>query len=325
MLGADVTVVIPNWNGERLLPRLLQCLAAQTHPIREVLVVDNGSVDGSVAIGDCAGARVYKLETNTGFAHAVNAGIQASHTEWIAVINNDVELEPDWLAKLAEGAASGDYWFAAGKLLRANAQEYIDGTYDEMSRGACAWRCGEARPDGPAWNEKKNVRFVPFTAALFRAGLFEQVGLLDETFESYLEDVEFGLRCATRGLAGVYVPQAVGYHQGSATLGRWNAETVRRIARNQMLMVAKHYPANWVLHYGWSVFVGQALWGLVALRNGAGWAWLRGKMEGLKALRRRQPPEHNVSSVLRESEREIHQLQKRTGFDWYWKLYFALT
>ncbi len=131
------------------------------------------------------------------------------------------------------------------------------------------------------------------------------------------------------GLPGVYVPQAVGYHEGSATLGRWHPDTVRRMARNQLLLIAKHYPANWVFRYGWPVFVAQALWGLVALRHGAGLAYLQGKLQGLGALLRRGQkwplPQGNLARLLQQSELEIKQLQQRTGFDWYWKLYFALT
>ena len=88
-----------------------------------------------------------------------------------------------------------------------------------------------------------------------RRELFEKVGWLDERFESYLEDVDFSLRSARKGCLGVYVPEAVAYHQGSATLGAWHPETARRIARNQLLLVAKHYPRGWLFRYGWPVLV----------------------------------------------------------------------
>src|SRR5260370_8086813 len=101
-----VTIAIPNWNGERFLPRLMKCLAAQTHPIREILVIDNGSDDGSIEISECAGARVLRMGANRGFARAANEGIRACRTEWIALVNNDVQLEPDSLAALLPGAPS---------------------------------------------------------------------------------------------------------------------------------------------------------------------------------------------------------------------------
>ena len=123
---------------------------------------------------------------------------------------------------------------------------------------------------------------APATAALFRMELFARVGMLDTAFESYLEDVDFGLRCGLAGLAGVYVPGAVAYHWGSASLGAWSARVVRLIARNQVYLVQKHYPLR---RYWWPILVGQLLWGLVALRHGTGWAFLRGKLDGLKERR----------------------------------------
>jgi GT2 family glycosyltransferase len=156
--------------------------------------------------------------------------------------------------------------------------------------------------------------------------LFQEVGLLDENFESYLEDIDFGIRCAAAGFQGVYVPGAIAYHQGSATLGRWHPDSVRKIARNQLLLIAKHYPPRWVLRYGWPVFVAQGLWGFVALRHGAAVAYLQGKSEGIRRFRSaRGKSPANLSAIVERSEGEIRDLQKLTGFDLYWKLYFALT
>ncbi len=94
-----------------------------------------------------------------------------------------------------------------------------------------------------------------------------------------------GLRCAELGLSGWYVPDAIAYHAGSATLGRWHPDTARKMARNQLLLVAKHYPPDWIKRYGWSVFVAQILWGFVALRHGAFLGYLAGKMEGVRRFR----------------------------------------
>ena len=325
-MGAPVTIVIPNWNGAALLKGLLEELRRQTLLPEQVIVVDNGSTDDSVAMAKNAGAAVIELGENTGFSHAVNCGIQAAGTPWIVVLNNDVSPEPDWLANLMDGAATSDAWFATGKLRDASARGLIDGTFDAISRGACSWRCGHGRPDSPLWDQARPIRFAPFTAALFRTELFQRVGLLDEIFESYLEDIDFGIRCAAARFTGVYVPAAVAYHSGSATLGRWHPDTVRRIARNQLLLVAKHYPRHWILRYGWPVLVGQGLWGFVALRHGTALAYLRGKAEGLRQFREaRGSFQESRPAVIEQSEAEIRELQRLTGFDLYWRLYFALT
>jgi len=321
-----VAVVIPNWNGSAQLGNLLASLRQQTYSIDRIIVVDNGSTDDSVKVAKNTGAEAIELGKNTGFSHAVNCGIQSAGSEWIAILNNDVAPQPDWLAKLMDQAELAKAWFATGKLLDATRRDRIDGAFDAICRGACAWRCGHGCPDSPLWNRPREICFAPFTAALFRWELFQEIGLLDEGFESYLEDIDFGIRCATAGFPGIYVPEAVAYHQGSATLGRWHPDTVRKIARNQLLLVAKHYPRKWILRYGWPVFVAQGLWGIVALRHGAAVAYLQGKSEGIRRFRSaRGKSPANLPAIVERSEREIRDLQRLTGFDLYWKLYFALT
>ncbi|MFN7997109.1 MAG: glycosyltransferase family 2 protein [Bryobacteraceae bacterium] len=321
-----MSVVVPVWNRRDLLERFLCTLRLQTFPIGEVLVVDDGSSDGSADLAESLGARAIRMQTHGGFAKAVNRGIREARSPLIAVVNNDVEMDPEWLAELAKAMEEG-VWFATGKILQPGSPERIDVTYDAICRGGTAWRVGNGRPDGPLFREPRIIGWVPFTAALFRAELFDNIGLLDERFESYLEDVDFGLRCALAGFRGRYVPSATARHLGSATLGRWHTEVTRRISRNQVFLVAKHYPRRLFFRYLWPILVAQSLWGMVALRHGAGWAWLRGKAEGLRRLSdfRNGSQSADVGTILSDSEHEIRRLQKASGSDYYWSLYFLLT
>jgi GT2 family glycosyltransferase len=322
----NVSVVIPNWNGRQRLETLLKQLSLQTSPISEVIVVDNGSQDGSPELAEQLGARVIRFADNRGFSVAVNCGVNACRTELVAILNNDVEPRHDWLERLKAQITPSHVWFATGKLLNSTDQSMIDGAFDAICRGACAWRCGQGRADGPAWNAPREVQLPPFTALLMKAELFRRIGGLDERFESYLEDVDFGIRSASKGYTGRYVPDAVALHAGSATLGAWNARTARQIARNQLLLVAKHYPIGFVWKYGWPIALAQLLWGLVAFRHGAGLAYLRGKLEGLQMFGQlRGAGDQNIADLLSKSEQQIHELQRETGFDWYWRLYFALS
>ena len=307
-------------------------LRAQTYPIAEVLVVDNGSEDGAPEAAEALGAHVVRMGKNAGFSRAVNRGIQECKSGWLALVNSDVELAPTWLELLMAAAAPPGVWFAVGKILSAAHHELIDGTYDTLSRGACAWRVGHGRADDAEFSKGTVISFAAGTASLFRAELFQGAGTLDESFESYLEDVEFGLRCACLGFRGRYVPEAVAYHVGSAALGKWHSETVRRIARNQVFLVAKYYPLRLLFRLAWPVIVGQTLWGVVAMRHGKFVAFLRGKLEGVMgfATQRRNSLVKRIEPVqllqiLQASEKEIRDIQRRTGFDWYWRVYFALT
>lgn len=322
----QLVAIIPNWNGAARLERLFPALAAQTHPIDKVIVVDNGSTDRSAEVAAAANATFIALGSNTGFSYAVNRGIQAAHAEWVLILNNDVLPESDWLQKLIQAAHANDAWFATGKLLNSANSAQIDGSFDAICKGACAWRCGHGRLDSEIWNRPRKIHFAPLTAALFRTKLFDQTGLLDESLESYLEDVNLGLRCAAQGLIGVYVPSAVAFHEGSATLGTWHSDTVRKISRNQLLIVAKHYPRGWILRYGWPILVAQVLWGFIALRHGRFLSFAEGKLDAIRLFRKsRGEACPDLARILDQSESEILELQKLTGFDLYWRLYFALT
>jgi GT2 family glycosyltransferase len=325
-----ISAIVPVWNGRELLAKLLDSLDAQTQPVEELLVVDNGSRDGAPEAARARGARVIAMGRNAGFAEAVNRGIAESRGEWLAVLNSDVEMAPEYLARLLDAAQAGGAWFATGKILAAGSDDRIDGTFDAMCRGATAWRVGHGRTDRPAFSAERQIWSPPFTAVLLRAEVFRRVGLLEASFESYLEDVDFGLRCAAQGLAGIYVPGALAWHRGSAALGRWHPETVRRMARNQVFLVARHYPGRLLRRWFWALAVAQFLWGGLALRHGAAIAWLRGVVQGLRRYRAARAsgapfdPEL-LEQLLGSNERLIRDLQTSTGFDSYWKWYFLLT
>lgn len=321
---ASITAVVPTWNQAALVARVIGNLKSQTAPPARILVVDDGSTDGAGDAARSLGADTIRFEENRGFAAAVNAGIKAVDTPWVAIVNNDVELEVDYLDRLCARMQERDVWFATGKLLKADNPALLDGAFDLPCRSGLAWRAGWGTPDGEAWNQPRRISCAPFTAVLLRMELFERVGLLDETFGTYLEDVDFGIRCALHGLAGVYEPGAVARHRGSVTLGRRSALSLRLLARNQVLLAAKHKTHGTI----WDALVGQALWTLMAFRHSAGWACLRGKWEGLSLCRRIPASTANREALDRfftACEAEIREIQGRNGGGLFWKLYFALT
>ena len=306
-----ITAIVPVFNGREHLRRLLDSLDAQTRPPEEILVVDNGSTDGAPQLAGERGARVIAMGRNTGFAPAVNRGIREARGSSLAILNSDVVLEPDYLQTLAAAEAP----FATGKIL--GPQGLLDATFDLTSRAGTTWRAGAGMADAPPFDRVREIHSPPFTAILIRSDVFKRAGLLDERFESYLEDVEFGLRCTSLEITGRYVPQARAVHAGSATLGRWHPETVRRIARNQLFLASLYLPSrNW-----WTILIGQLLWGGVALRHGCGGAWIRGKLEALRGFRFTGKDSVRIELSLEANE----QLIRQTSRDSYWRLYFLLT
>lgn len=337
----SITAIVPVWNGQDLLARLLATLAAQTRPAEAVLAVDNGSEDAAPEVARRAGARVIAMGRNAGFAAAANRGIREARTEYVAVLNSDVELAPDYFERLAARLAAGA-WFATGKILVARSAEAqteagqavspaqtIDGTFDAVCRGGTAYRIGNGQPDGPAYSAPRRIWSAPWTAVLFRRELFDRVGWLEERFESYLEDVDFGLRCARLGLAGEYVPEALAWHRGSASLGRWHRDTVRRIARNQVMLLARHYPSPSLHRHAWAILVAHALWGALAARHGAGLAWLHGKWQGWRGFSAARGSDlfepARLDALLQENERLIREAQAAGVPEPYWNFYFRLS
>jgi GT2 family glycosyltransferase len=326
-MTVPVSIVVPVFNGRTHLETLMDSIRRQTAQPLEVIVVDNGSSDGAPEIARRLGARVLVMGRNAGFAAAVNRGIGDAKGEAIALINCDVELDARWLETLWQGACESGADFVTGTIVRVNSPEIIDGLYDLVSRGGCAWRAGAGRPLATAPGIQQPIWFCSATAALYRAELFQKIGVFEESFESYLEDVDFGLRCALAGRTGRYIPAAICRHHGSATFGPWNRRMVRLISRNQVFLVARHYPGKLLWRWLWPILVGQTLWGFVAVRHGRTFAWLRGKMEGLRRfreIRRASSRSANLSTTIEASDREIFELQSRTGFDSFWKLYFLL-
>jgi GT2 family glycosyltransferase len=300
----SLSAIVPIWNGRDFLARLLDTLAAQAAPADELIAVDNGSTDGAPELAAARGARIIPMGRNTGFAAAVNRGIREARAEQVAILNSDVELAPDYFATLL----ACDAPFATGKILRKS-DDRIDATFDLLCRGGCAWRAGHGRSDHPIFTKPRAITSPPWTAVLFRTEVFRRAGYLNESFESYLEDVEFGLRCAALGIRGCFEPRAVAWHHGSASLGEWHPETVRRISRNQVFL-----SRNSAL---WPAMVAQLLWGGLALLHGHPFAWLRGKLEAFRT--------RSASLPAPDDDALLHELQRVLGYDTYWRLYFLLT
>lgn len=319
-----ISVIIPTWNRADLVHKVLINLQRQTAAPTEILVVDNGSTDETREVVQKSQAGLIALPRNSGFAAAVNEGVRNAKSEWFFILNNDVELHEDWIACALDAAERWGAEFVTGKLLQAHAPGRIDGTWDLVSRAGCAWRCGWNAPDGPRWSAPRRIRITSLTSAMFRRSVFEKVGLLDTTYESYYEDIDFGIRCALAGVEGVYEPRARATHLGSATLHGSDRVTYF-VARNQVLLARKFQLAK---ANPWRVFIGQIVALLPSIRRGHLLAALRGKADGWNLAKSLRQPDVNadeLDAILKNQERELYQEQKERGFDISWRLYFSLT
>jgi GT2 family glycosyltransferase len=269
-----VSVIIPTWNGADLLAVALASLERQCFRDFEVIVADNGSTDGTreLLALQHPRARCVGFRENRGFAAAVNAGIRAADGKIIVLMNNDTEADPGWLAALVRALDERpDVGFCASKMLRYDARTTVDSAGDKL--GLLAHQIGHGEPDGPEFDEPRYVLSACAGAAAYRRDLFETVGLFDERYTSYLEDVDLGVRAQLRGFRCLYVPEAVIFHMGSATAKRMSAPKVYLLLRNSLFLFFQYMPAWVVLRWGammlvwtlaYAVREGQSAW--VAIR-----------------------------------------------------------
>ena len=242
---ARVCVVIPNHNGGHLLRECLDALDDQTFTDFEVLVVDNGSTDGSPQlVRDRPRVQMIALPANRGFPAAVNAGISASSAPLVVLLNNDTRAEADWLEHLVaamdevRGAS-----MAASKIVYRRDPGVLDAAGDRYSMtrlaGVAIGR-GE-RPeahDEPVW-----VFGASAAAAIYRRSLFDDIGLFDEDFFLLHEDVDLDLRAQLAGHACLYVPGAVVQHHHGATRQQMRSQIAYLTVRNRLWVAVKGLPA----------------------------------------------------------------------------------
>ena len=282
-----VTAIVLNYNGAALLDVVIPSLERQTYPNLSVLLVDNGSTDGSAekARARWPQVRVVEIPQNLGVAKALNRGVLESETELVALLNNDIELEPDWLERLVAGllqhpeAAS-----ASGKLLRFDDRSVIDAAGDAMRWSSACTNRGAGQRDKGQYDSPGPVFSACAGAALYRRAEFDKIGPFDEDFFAYLEDIDWSLRAQLRGRGSWYEPAAVGYHKRGATTGGSPGRYRPLQRRNQIWLVLKSYPAAMLLRHLPAIVLLNLGLALQDLRQGAFRSTLRGWWAALRGL-----------------------------------------
>jgi len=239
-------VVVPNWNGEKLLSTCLGSLREQSFEGFEVVVVDNGSTDGSLELvaRDFPKVRVLLLGENLGFSAAVNAGIKASNCEYVALLNNDTEVHPKWLEALVGAAnARPQAGLFASKMVDFDDRRVLDGAGDVLRRSGLPYRLGHGEPDRGQYDRAAFVFSACAGAALYRHSMLDDIGLFDEDFFANCEDGDLGFRAQLAGYRCLFVPESVVYHMGSATFGKRSPTATRLGTQNSLCMLVKNLPA----------------------------------------------------------------------------------
>jgi GT2 family glycosyltransferase len=308
-----VSIVVTNYNGRALLERCLRSLLAQTLQPIEIILVDNASTDGSVEFveKEFPQVRVLRLPENRGHAGPVNEGFRIARGSrfWVK-FDNDARAEPDWLEKLAN--AVGD-----DPGIGSAASRTLD--YHDETR---IYSLGDGfLPSGDAFNIARGMRYrddLPMPrwvfgasgcAAFYRRSALERVGLLDEDFWAYHEDIDLDFRLQLAGCKCLYVPEAVAYHVGGATGRKFNERVTFISGRNRWFVLFKNLPLGLWLRFAWPIArrAAQLAWWAVK-GNVESRARCRGALASLSCLGREWRKRRVIQRQRRASAGEIAAL-----------------
>ncbi len=316
-----VTIIIPALHRPDLTQLCIEFIQSQTLPPSEweIVIVENEARSDSI-LPDPLPPNTSRIElpTNEGTTGAINRAVAATSSKYLLLLNNDIELEPDYVEILGRTLDRDPHLgFAAGKLLRATQRTHLDGAGDAMLVAGGAYRLGSGDEDRGQFDQPTPILTGCGAAVLYRREAFDQCGGLDADFFAYLDDIDLGLRTQLVGYGGMYVPQAVAYHIGSATTGAVvHARILELVTRNQLWLLAKDYPPAIVQRYLSRIMLFQALWFGYVVRNrglGAYFRGLRGafaKRSVMHTKRDELLPKRAISDgeferLLLESERQV--------------------
>jgi GT2 family glycosyltransferase len=278
------SIIVVNWNGIGCIRDCLQSVLQQTYTPFELIVVDNGSTDGSrewLRANAGSSFRLIEFDVNTGFGRGVNAGIRASAGDFVALLNNDASADERWLESMVAAAQGSDTGMVASKILFYDRRDVIDKAGhllypDGLNRGR-----GAGETDTGQYDKDTETLFPDGCAALYRRKMLDDIGLFDEQFFAYGDDAEIGLRGRWRGWRCVYAPAARVYHRHSSSLGKYSPVKAYLVERNRFWVAVKLLPwpalilspayTVWrFLWHAWSIGQRRGLAGGVAREHSAG-------------------------------------------------------
>jgi hypothetical protein len=295
------TVVIPNYNGIKYIEACLESLYGGTNTDMEVIVVDNGSSDGSVELVREKFPRVRLIlnDKNTGFSHAVNQGIRECTTPYVILLNNDTRVGLTFIRemeKLMDNDKAGKIFSASAKLVSLYDKDRIDDAGDCYC--ALGWAFARGKGKKPDKYDRDSDIFSSCAgAAIYRRELLdeESVGLFDEEHFAYLEDIDLCYRARIMGYTNKFASQAIVYHAGSATSGsRYNTFKTKLASRNSIYIIYKNMPpVQLILNLPFLV-VGFGVKTIFFARKGMGKEYVKGLADGFRLSKSENGKSHKV-------------------------------
>lgn len=240
-----VTVVIPNYNGQRFVKDCFDALEKQNYKDFETLVIDNASEDGSYEYikENYKDVKLVRLKKNYGFSAAVNKGIDLSESPYVILLNNDTEVASDFVGELVKAVEmSDDIFSVSSKMINFNDRTIMDDAGDLYSVFGWGFQQGVGQ-NTENYTKAMDVFSACAGAAIYRKEVFDEIGKFDLNHFAYLEDMDVGYRARIHGYRNTFCPSAIVYHVGSGTSGsKYNSFKVKLAARNNIYMIYKNMP-----------------------------------------------------------------------------------
>ncbi|MDD6661255.1 MAG: glycosyltransferase family 2 protein [Lachnospiraceae bacterium] len=283
------TVVIPNLNGKKYLKDCLNALRAQSRQDFSVILIDNGSTDGSAEFvrETYPEVTVKRFEENRGFCGAVNEGIRMTKTKYVVLLNNDTIVYPAFLEELVSAMEHETNCFAgSSRMVQMQDSSKMDNCGDFYC--ALGWAFTPAKGKSAVlYDRGREVFSACAGAAIYLRRVFDEIGLFDEAHFAYLEDVDVCWRARIAGYRNLYVPDAIVRHVGSATSGSvYNEFKVRHSSRNSIYLIYKNMPLLQIVLNLPFLIVGFAVKFLFFVSKGLGGTYARGLIRGVKMCSR---------------------------------------
>lgn len=307
----NVAVVVPNWNGADHLKACVDSLLAQSLPCR-VIVVDNGSIDGSIKLLEqYSDLEIILHDENKGFAGGVNAGFRRAiddDLKYVATLNNDAVADKNWLIELVgvldKNPRAG---IATSKILDAKGKK-LDSTGDYLTNWGLPYPRGRGEIDKGQYDDQTEVFGASGGASLYRTKTLNEIGLFDEDFFAYYEDVDLSFRAQLAGWKVRFVPKAIVHHAIGATSGKIKGFTAYQTMKNQQLLLYKNLPKHFKGHVWRRFTLAHTLFLFRALSRGLGWQAIKGDIKGTFLM------------VKKRSERQSIQASKKVSDEYIWKM-----
>lgn len=246
-----ISIIVVNLNGKDYIAECLNSLLRQTLHDWEIIVVDNGSKDGSVEYVEAnfgPGIRLLRNQRNEGFAGGNNQGIRVAGGKYVALLNNDAMADPHWLEELVKPAEEDPrVGMVASKIYLRGQERVIDNVGHLIYRDGLNRGRGRLEADRGQFDRREEVLFPSGCAALYRREMLEEIGLFDEDFFAYGDDTDIGLKGRLAGWKCVYVPTAIVHHRYSQSSGSYSPLKAFLVERNRVWIAVKYFPSPLLL------------------------------------------------------------------------------